>query len=379
MAEAIISRRGNKDSKSAGKLVVETIIENTSWNIPSNVVNNKFSVRLFGGGGGGGVRNSFGYNWGGGGGGGGYMNNGEVEINHSGSVIITIGEGGNTGNPGGTTSFGTYLSANGGSAGNGGHRGYGGDGGSGGGGGLYVSENHPRGITIELQHGGRGYQFGGGSPGGNGGTWGGGAGAATYVWKEWSNYGSINNYFSGTVSKGNTSGYGGNGGNISHNGENGTNTIGDNSIDARLQGAGLGSTNTVTNILYEKSFGIGGSGGGYGGNAGQAYTSIYTTIQLAGTVWSGSTGDVRDVGWIYFYMPGGGGGYGGDGGYSNHLGAGGGGYGGKGGNGSNVAGGGGGYGNGGEQKANPGYGGGGCTNNKGGSGICIIEYYSLDS
>lgn len=365
MAEALITRRSGTGRASSGKLVIETIVENTNWKIPSNVVDNKFSVMIFGGGGGGGVRNSFSYDLGGGGGGGGWMNNRSIEINYGGSVLITLGAGGDAGDAGGTSSFGTYLSANGGSAGGGGHSGAGGNGGSGGGGGLYVSTNHPRGLVLMLDDGGKGYQFGGGS---------------NFIREEWSNYGSITNTYRGTVYEGsaNLAGYGGDGSRNS-SGKNGTNTIGDNNVEERLQGAGLGSNKVYSSNYNSNTIGYGGSGGGYGGNAGHRTTSSYSTATASADIWSSSTDDVKNRGWVYYYSPGGGGGYGGNGGNSNNLGAGGGGYGGKGGNGSSVAGGGGGYGNGGEERGNPGFGGGGCTNNKGGQGICIIEYYSLNS
>ena len=121
MSEAIISRRGYN---SAGKptLVTETIISNTTWKVPNHYGN--ISVMIFGGGGGGcGIDqlSSTGqqYTYAGSGGGGGWMNNGEFSIQNKTSVSITIGKGGQGNNggsasAGGTSSFGTYLSANGG-------------------------------------------------------------------------------------------------------------------------------------------------------------------------------------------------------------------------------------------------------------------------
>ena len=144
MAEAIISRRGSNQSgpKVNKVLRTETITGNTNWTVPISV-NNEFSVRIFGGGG---VSP----------GGGGWMNNGEFTLTPNDTIQITIGRGGNWQNryqhTGGTSSFGTYLSAVGGDELNGG---------SGGGG------------------GGIGYQFGGGGGsynGGRGGIWGGGGG-----------------------------------------------------------------------------------------------------------------------------------------------------------------------------------------------------------
>ena len=147
MAEAIISRRGyGIDGKP--QLRTETITGNTNWIVPLTRGNNSISVRLFGGGAAG--TQSYG-------GGGGWMNNGEfTNLTPNQIIQITIGDGGNNigTQSGGTTSFGTYLSANGGSGINGG---------SGGGG----------------WEGGKGYQFGGGggnANGGDGGIWGGGGG-----------------------------------------------------------------------------------------------------------------------------------------------------------------------------------------------------------
>ena len=151
MSEAIISRRGY-NSSGKPELRTETITGSTVWVVPKSIRGN-ISVMIYGAGGGGKDRGR--------GGGGGWMNNGEFKIAGGTSINITIGKGGggvsSTSMTGGTTSFGTYLSANGGGEG---------DGGSGGGG------------------GGIGYQFGGGGAcswfattnAGNGGIYGGGGG-----------------------------------------------------------------------------------------------------------------------------------------------------------------------------------------------------------
>lgn len=145
MSEAIIAKRYSKSSSSGGSgtepshLVTEVIVENTNWTVPSGINGNKVSVRLFGGGGGGGSKA---------GGGGGWMNNGDITVQEGQIISIRIGKGGTSSrSSGGTTSFGTYLSASGGSAPNSTHAGSGGSGG---------------GSSITNINGGKGYQFGGG-------------------------------------------------------------------------------------------------------------------------------------------------------------------------------------------------------------------------
>ena len=258
MSEVMISRRGGVDPYSLfNKELRTTVYSMTDWFIANNMVaNNEYSIRLFGAGGSANTSDSYS-----GGGGGGWMNNDTIKLVPGESVHVNIGWTNGSASTGGTTSFGTYLSANG---GGGAFGSKGGDGGSGGGGGS-------SGI------GGIGYQFGagggsgnpaggvwggGGFPGGNGGTYGGGAGGSdwnggrggTYGggggtnWQNWrSNYG-----------RGGT--YGGNGSNNSKYGENGINT------------------STWTNVFndgntYFRGWGIGGQqsgggGGGYGGNGG---------------------------------------------------------------------------------------------------------------
>ena len=168
MAEAIISRRAKYlSNSSSSNLITEIITKSLSYTIPNH--NGNISIRIFGGGGGG--RNS-------GAGGGGWMNNAELDIENSTIVNITIGAGGSGTTSGGTTSFGTYLSANGGTVrdgGNGGNSGIYGVGGGGGGygkgadggdgGGLdgtWLGEQSPGG-------GGGGYFSRGSSRGGGGG------------------------------------------------------------------------------------------------------------------------------------------------------------------------------------------------------------------
>ena len=126
----------------------EIITENTSnFYIGSNII--KMNILCIGGGGWGSLN--------GGGGGGGninIINNFDINNHRYESIQINIGNAGGYDGSGGTTIYGSYISATGGSPGV--YNGKGGDGGSGGGG--YIGD------------GGRGYfGGGGGSGGGNGG------------------------------------------------------------------------------------------------------------------------------------------------------------------------------------------------------------------
>ena len=302
-------------------LKTEVITKTQTWTVPDGVTS--VNVFLFGGGGGGGSNaHSEGEELAkGGGGGGGYMAKSTLTVTPKQSISITIGAGGAVGQAGGTTSFGSLLSARGGSAGENarvdgthGYGGKGGDGGSGGAGSIGTYLNY----RVNCGAGGNGAQFGGGAgsyeaKGGNGGTYGGGGGAG--------------GSYSGSSSGGTGGQYGGAGGNSEQNGTNGTNTTNVADIDFR----GLGKAGTG----YSDDGG-GGGGGGYGGNGGNGG----------------------------FYEGGGGGGYGGNGGNS---GGGGGGYGapayGKGGGGYGVN----------------NYGHGGDIASAGASGICIITYTAQES
>ena len=408
MSEAIISRRSGNTSSSIGNLQTELITSNKTWVVPSHKGN--ISVRIFGGGASGNGRNGN-YMWRANGGGSGWMNNKEFNNLTNGQIIqITIGAGGtlNSGvrSPsvaGGTTSFGTYLSANGGSGTNGGA-----------GGGVHISSNSS--ILSEVGRtvrGGKGYQFGGGglylemqyysdqnSPtsgyGGDGGMWGGGGGA--YCARNGLNsqctiYGGNGGTYGGggassaewisspyrviyaNYGRGGT--YGGNGGQSRINtvfnqtstiaAENGTNTQNNSSVQNNLRGRGLcGGWSNSNQISLGGGGGFGGNGGigggGYGGNGG------------------GSTIGIYDGGGC-----GGGGGYGqgADGGDGS---GGGGGYFARGGDGDRAytSGGGGGFGCGADSNNKAGFGGGGAMGNYGitedkfggGDGICIIQYYT---
>ena len=296
MAEGIISRRGfNGSGRIKTILKEEFITRNTIWTVP-NVINNSVEVRLFGGGGSGSNTS---------GGGGGNMNYDIIDVMVPGAQIsITIGAGGRESNSlygisGGTTSFGSYLSA---SGGEGGVAGHGGNGGTGGGGAPYMGSRGD---------GGKGYYGGGGGGcggsmshtnagiGGGGGIYGGGGGGGG-LWGE--ENGGAGGY-GGT--------YGGKGGNGCGNnnrisnkaddGENGINTINWNNViiidNKALTGYGIGgSGGTLLNNGRRTGGSGGGGGGGFGGNGGRGGTASYTN-------WS----DVCGGG-------GGGGGYGSNGG-----------------------------------------------------------------
>ena len=391
MAEAIISRRGELKKSYALKTIMFT--SNNSFEVPE-AKDQKFDVRIFGGGGGGCTYY--------GGGGGGWMNNDSFVLNKGDVIPITIGTGGvsatnimSSFNNGGTTAFGTYLSANGGSRPGQTRAGAGGSGGGG------VSQHGFRylgGISSILTVGGcggNGSQFGGGGGGGSvssydktggiGGPWGGGAGGtSTFIWDNsyyvYSNgYSKWYNYNTTAISNGKSGGqYGGAGGDYNEDGVNGTNTFSNNQIDESLRGYGLKSSKYVFNTKIS----AGGAGGGYGGNAGNSSTTLYYQNTL-GSGGSGSSGSISynvTQHWInkISVAGGGGGGYGASGGDgANAAGGGGGGYGGKGGNGFGFnGGGGGGYGPGADNKTEAGFAGGGCGGKSGGPGICIIQYYA---
>ena len=418
MAEAIIAKSSSINADEINNIVqnainnsktlvhkTEIINESTVWQVPNGVINNQFEVRIFGGGGGGAcyVENRGGVN--GCGGGGGWMNNAILTLEPFSEISISIGGGSPAyynnevtdarttlrGDSGGTTSFGTYLSANGGGFGYASYSGtkikYGGGIGGSGGGGIYNNGSR-EGCT--------GYQFGGGGgrdwlncPAGNGGTWGGGGGGAykggrggTYGGGGGgANYGGNGGTWGGGGGSNGPYGrkgtYGGNGGNNTVDAQNGTNTYTYNNVDVTLRGWGRAGNECGGGGGYGGNGGTNyGGGGGYGGNGGTNYGG--------GGGYGGSGGDSN----------GGGGGYFSHGGNNN---GGGGGYYGKGGNNS---GGGGGYGKGGEGKVQKSsdtsladglYGGGGGWGygtvnykndyifvGKGGDGLCIIQYWKYE-
>ena len=305
MAEGIISRRGyGIDGKP--ELKTETILSSKSWIVPNHKGN--ISVRIFGGGGGG----SYNYYAGGGSG---WMNNGELSIPNGLSIQITIGGGGTPRTSGGTTSFGTYLSANG---GRGSRSIAGADGGSGGG---------SSGVGAGETYGGDGYQFGGGGGtvgGGNGGPWGGGGG------------GRVGGTTAGNPGIGGI--YGGNGGSETMLAEQGTNTMGWVNIPASEIGPGKGG-------------GYGGGGGGFGGNGGNSSPPDYSGHRRCGGGGGGYGNGADGANGMDRQWCGGGGGY-----FASTDGVGGAGYTDTIGNSIGVA-------------------GGGIYRMSGGQGICIIQYY----
>lgn len=400
--------------KLVNTLRTELITSNQTWTVPSGVSGNRIMVRIFGGGGNG---------FKGAGGGGGYMNNGNITLSSGTAVKITIGS------AGGTTSFGTYLSANGGGSGSywrggsGGSGGWGGDNGGdafqfgggaggsstysgegyGGNGGTYgggggSSHNYGGiggtygggggGVASVFATGGSIYRFNNGNMRGNGGTYGGGGGGTLL---------NINSVLNGGYNGGIGGMYGGNGGGRGTPSENGTNTSTWSNVfnDGNRYFRGYGRAGNTIRFNYRYSgvawynvIGYGG-GGGYGGNGGRAaYSNTNSYDSDYGNEFRISVGT------------GGGGGYGGNGGngwsnYGRSAGGGGGGYGSNGGSGDGgIPGGGGGYGTGATGNGGGGggyyspslnlggagygnYGHGGNVNQSGSSGICIIQYYQL--
>lgn len=236
------------------KMHTEIITQTTTWTPPDGTV--EITVRLFGGGGGGGkggnAYDGYYYGAGGGGGGGGYMKAQNVAVTPGQAYPITIGAGGTASRNGGATSFGTLLSANGGSHGsaastNGnGYYLYGGDGGngdSGGGGGGGNSSSGRGGAGGTGIHGGNGGSGGGStySKGGNG-----SAGVSVA---------DIGNGSGGTGGTGNQYGGGGGGGG---GGYGGAGSNGSNSNYGSGYGGGGGGYG---------NYGKGGNGGSGGGNS----------------------------------------------------------------------------------------------------------------
>ena len=339
MSEAIISRRGTKKEDPTASYVyrMQMYTSSNMFTAP-NATNNTFHITMIGGGGGGQSSNY------GSGGGSGWMNAGDVALNYGEIVSITVGGGGDVGQAGGSSSFGSYLSANGGEAG---RDVQGGNGGAGGGGGASAG-------------GGIGFQFGGGgggctyisdindmystyqgfpksyAKGGDAGPWGGGGGSGGYhqmdshMFKYWfgydrrnySNYANHNFNFPSNSGEnvsetcrenffkryGNGGIYGGNGGGPvffwgNNNGvwdnskpQSGTNTSGWNNVNTNYQGYGLAGSRfgwtTVENSSenYRQdwddykvvNFSGAGGGGGYGGNGGSSQEGIRWSYSGAG-------------------------------------------------------------------------------------------------
>ena len=417
MSEVFICRGGSGSGGggSGEKTFRQIIFENNDiFEVPNGVINNEISVFIYGAGGGGAycTNNTYANVKECHGGGGGFMNNGTFKFSAGEKINIQVGKGDmQYAGSGGATSFGVYLSANGGSS-----SGYGGSGGcdsSGeqfGGGGSFS----PYGGVVEGGNGGvwggggggkgkggdGGYYGGGGGTdtqygGGNGGYYGGGGGEANDLW-----YGSVNSGIGGWYNDNGTwkqSGFGGNGwkskGNKAYNG---TNTIGWTNIDKFSNGSYMTGKGLAANKYFQSGTlhngSMYGGGGGFGGCGG---IGCYIDRD---TVFSGGGGGYCSNGGNGAYSGGGGGGgYGGHGGNpSSHdylyVSGGGGGYMS---NGSSCGGGGGGYyrdcnGPWGEGCLvnNKGYGGGGgyfYGNLNGGgtnayprypeNGVCVVSFY----
>ena len=318
---------------------------------------------------------------------GGMMNNSELILEEGTTIPITIGPGGNNGQSsdvGGVTSFGTYLSANGGlstyvyvSAQDSKNEGVSSSGyyiiagGSSGGGSYFAGPTSRYAYNAPARHA---IQFGGGGCGGNGGTYGGGGSAAAAFNIVNPKQSSELDIYGGGIIQGGKSydylnsgkqisgvfyynrngyGYGGNGllymnnnrddTNIKSNATNGTKTNNGSGIHVTNNGGGGGYGGCG-------GYNIGGGGGGYDSNGGNGYYNYITRDQSVSTISR-----------ITIYG-GGGGGYG-KGGYGGDAT-------------ENGPGGGGGYGPGGAGGSDGSYGaGGGGFGTNGGNGICIIQYY----
>ena len=385
MSEVMISRRGGggENIDEADRLLIRNVFTtNKEWVVPNRIYNNAVSVRIFGAGG-------VGYNIGGGSG---WMNNDVfTNLEKGSSINIVVANSANAGN-GGTTSFGSYLSANG-----------GGSDGTGGAGG-YISSGTSATPAPD------GYQFGGGygnnCSGGNGGVWGGGGAGTRTRSGDGGIYGGGAGGYSRYTAGGNGGTYGGGGGGAAdsydwlfsfggkggtYGGNGGTYNIKNSTTVYAENGI---NTSTWTNVFndgngYFRGWGRagsnnvygGGGGGGFGGNGGSGRNNASSYCGSGGSGGGYGSNGVTGSGGLYNVA--GGGGYGGDGGI----------YGGGGGYGKVSKGdySGGGYYCPGNQYGGGGfgiwdnnvliekYGSGGFYNSKrqidSGSGVCIIEYY----
>ena len=404
MGEAIITARiGDSVVRTRWKYITKIVTANEVWEVPEIDTSKGVSVRIFGGGAGG-LRTNSGYGMHGGSSG--WMNNAIfTNLNIGDKIPIIIGTGGVgyigyttdiSGHVGGTSSFGKYLSANGGSF-------------SGGGAG---------GGALSSNNAGIGYQFGGGGThngsGGDGGYWGGGGstGLVDHLTKYAGNGGYYGGGGAGNGIIESAYAFGGNGGYYGGGGYGGlgglyeekTGTRGGcirsdpyNTQSAITGYSGLGGngqywnkaangvdTSTWTNVFNDgngyfrgKGLARGDAGGGFGGNGGSNKGGGGGYGSNGGNNYGGGGGFGGDGGDGSMYSGGGGGGGYGKTAKGGNYGGGGGGYYSKGGD---NCGGGGGYGDGGSSNKDGGYaagGGAGGSGNagNGGGGICIIQYY----
>ena len=311
MGESLLTRSiGSATGGSGYVFITEIITEDKTWVAP-DAQNQQFSVRIFGGGGGGGY-------WSGGGGG--WMNNSILTIPSQTIIPILIGLGGtpvgfgnssNKANSGGTTIFGSYLSANG---GEGGQHAVGGNGGSGGG---------------ATSNGGYGFQFGGGGGyyGGKGGIYGGNGGSTSSSYNAYGGNNGTNTLSNESVELGfrgaglcrgvgninyGSGGFGGNGGYLSHSGGGGYGADGGNGISGGGAGGGGGGYGAMgkggDGYYWNSRMGFGGGGGGYG-HGGNARYLIPTSNATNGKYGGGGGGgyDNSNANTIFY------GSYGGDG------------------------------------------------------------------
>ena len=153
-------RAGGDGTGEKYELATTIYTKSDTFTMPAGVKDNQVYVRIFGGGSNGHWSQYTGINSRAGGGG--WMNNGWVSLNIGEAVAVTIGAGGGQSysSAGGSTSFGSYLSANGASATNSTQQGASGYGGSSGG----LVWNESVGISASVPNA---YQFGGGGAYGN--------------------------------------------------------------------------------------------------------------------------------------------------------------------------------------------------------------------
>ena len=380
------------------KYVTELITAKATWTAPVGIRDNIIHVMLFGGGGAGSSIRSWDNRYGAGGGGG-RMAQKDITVTAGQKFSVTIGSGGKHSAPaGGTTSFGSLLSAAGGSGASGAN---GGSGGSGGGAGAQLLRYLDQ--REDGNNGGDGLDFGGGGGssamintsyvggasggnGGAGGTHGGGGGGGSSCRDASWNY--VETPGAGGA-KGTYGGKGGTGGKrddvegvtAAAAGSKGTAISGTSDISGTAAGGSGGTDSELSGI--GDAYGGGGGGGGHGGDGGNG-----------GLLGGGGGGGYGARGGRHC---GGGGGYGkggggGDGVYDKVSdedgetvyqisGGGGGGYGKGGGGGGGSGGFGAGGGGGGSGGFGAGGGGGGDGADEfgcGGGGICIIQYYVED-